>query len=314
MSMRSLSLIALLGVGVISAAASGQRSGFAVRGIVFDSIRGRPLQNASVTIAGRPEAITTNARGQFTFDNVPPGVYTLTAHHAILDSIGLSGLAARASVVGASTGEIRLALPSFATFWRVTCPGSPPRDSGIVFGTIYSADASAPVANAAIELFWTDLDVNKQRRVIARRSHLNTSSNVRGEYAMCGVPPDAALLLFANKNDSASDSITIATAPTRIQRRDLFIGSKSPADPSHRGTIVGKVTDPAGQPMANVRILIDSAVNVRTDANGHFVIRGVAPGTRQLEVFAIGSVSTYASADVLPKDTAVVSIQLRKVV
>jgi hypothetical protein len=225
----------------------------------------------------------------------------------------LSGLATRASV-GATTGEIRLALPSFATLWRVTCPGRPPRDSGIVFGTIYSADASGPVANAAVELFWTDLDVNRQRRVIARRSHLNTSSNARGEYAVCGVPPDMPFQLVANEGSSASDSITIAIAATRIQRRDLFIGSKDVADFSRRGTIAGNVTDPAGQPMANVRILIDSTANVTTDATGHFMINGVAPGTRQLEVFAIGAVSRYVSADVLPRDTAVVSIQLRKVV
>src|SRR5262245_1926126 len=252
MTMRSLSLCALLGVSTISAAASGQRVGFAVRGIVFDSIRGRPLQNASATIAGRPEATTTNARGQFTFDHVPAGVYTLTAHHDVLDSIGLSGLVARASI-GERTGEIRLALPSFATLWRVPCPGRRPRDSGIVFGTIHSADGSAPAANAAVELSWTDLDVDKQRRIIARRWHLSTSSNNRGEYAVCGVPPETPFQLFANKANSATDSITIAAAPTRIRRRDLFLGSKNLADLSRRGTIVGHVTDPNGQSMDNVR-------------------------------------------------------------
>ncbi|HEY1305034.1 MAG TPA: carboxypeptidase regulatory-like domain-containing protein [Vicinamibacterales bacterium] len=311
--MRLLSLFALLGVGSFSAAASGQRVGFAVRGVVFDSIRGRPLQNASVTIGGRPEPTTTNSRGQFKFDDVPAGLYTLTAHHAMLDSIGLSGLAVRASI-GKSTGEIRLALPSFATLWQVTCPGRPPRDSGIVFGTIQSADGGGPVANAAVELSWTDLGVDKRRRVIARRWHLRTSSNDRGEYAVCGVPPEMPFQLFANKANRTSDSITIATALSRIRRRDLFIGSKDVADSSRRGTIVGHVTDPSGESMENVQILIDSTAGVRTDAAGHFVISRVAPGTRQLRLFAIGLVPTYVSADVLPKDTVVVSIEVRKLV
>jgi hypothetical protein len=66
--------------------------------------------------------------------------------------------------------------------------------------------------------------------------------------------------------------------------------------------------------MENVQILIDSTAGVRTDAAGHFVISGVAPGTRQLRLFAIGLVPTYVSADVLPKDTVVVSIEVRKLV
>src|SRR5262249_18623623 len=89
---------------------------------------------------------------------------------------------------------------------------------------------------------------------------------------------------------------------------------KDLVDASRRGTIVGHVTDPAGQPMDNVRILIDSTSDGKTDAAGHFVISGVAPGTRVLRLFAIGAVPTYVSADVLPNDTVVVSIELRKVV
>jgi hypothetical protein len=182
-----------------------------------------------------------------------------------------------------------------------------------VFGTIHSADDGRPIANAAVELSWTDLGVDKQRRIIARRWQMNTSSNDHGEYAVCGTPPEAPFQLFANKGNSASDSITIASAPTRIRRRDLFIGSASLAN-SSRGTIVGHVTDPTGQSMENVQVLIDSSAGVRTDATGHFMISGVAPGTRQLRLFAIGLVPTYVSADVLPKDTVVVSIELRKLV
>src|SRR5262249_22946364 len=88
-----------------------------MRGTVFDSLRGRPLANAFVTVAGVNGASATDSKGRFRFDSVPPGVYTVTAQHPVLDSIGLSGLAARATVE-AGGSDVQLAVPSFETLWR----------------------------------------------------------------------------------------------------------------------------------------------------------------------------------------------------
>jgi protocatechuate 3,4-dioxygenase beta subunit len=48
-----------------------------VNGLAFDSLRGVPLPNAFVTIEGRSRATTSDAKGRFTFDTLPPGTYTL---------------------------------------------------------------------------------------------------------------------------------------------------------------------------------------------------------------------------------------------
>src|SRR5690348_13886915 len=81
---------AVAGVLALPAYAIAQRPVVPVRGVVFDSLRGQPLRNAFVIMAGG-HTINTDDLGRFRFDSVVPGAYTFTVHHAVLDSIGFSG-------------------------------------------------------------------------------------------------------------------------------------------------------------------------------------------------------------------------------
>ena len=93
----------------------------AVRGVAYDSIRRQPLRDAFVSIlvsgAGARNT-TTDSHGRFQFDSVPPGDYTFAVQHAVLDSLGLSGVSRKATVA-TEGGEVRLGVPSFGTLWRV---------------------------------------------------------------------------------------------------------------------------------------------------------------------------------------------------
>src|SRR5437868_1769533 len=73
-----------------------------VRGVVFDSVRGRPLRDAFVSINGGTQSTTTDERGRFRFDSVSGGVRTFTVQHASLDSLGFSGLTKRATIGSAN--------------------------------------------------------------------------------------------------------------------------------------------------------------------------------------------------------------------
>src|SRR3954463_2865805 len=111
---------ALVGAVALAPPAPAQRGAIPLRGMVFDSLRGQPMRDAFVSIAGGAQVITTDARGRFQFDSVAPGPHEIMAQHPILDSIGLSGLSAHAVVSGKGS-EITLAVPSFATLWRAAC-------------------------------------------------------------------------------------------------------------------------------------------------------------------------------------------------
>lgn len=284
-----------------------------VRGVVFDSLRGQPIRNAFVSMAGKTEVITTDSRGRFQFDSVEPGAHRVTAQHPLLDSIGFSGLSAHATITD-GRDEVRLAVPSFSTLWTVACGnGRVPKDSGIVYGTIRDADGGPAVANATVELSWSDLALDKRRHVVQRRWQVETRSNDVGGYAVCGVAADIGLRIHAGTDSTESGMVDLPPLATRVQRRDLLVGSRASPDSSRHGAITGVVTDHDGQPLADARIIMDQIPAVRSDADGRFTLPSVPSGTRQIEVFAIGAVPVLEIADVAPGKTSPVSVRLRRV-
>lgn len=294
--------------------AVAQRGMVPVRGVVFDSLRGQPIRNATVSIAGNSHVITTDSRGRFQFDSVSPGAYRFSAQHPVLDSIGLSGLLARSTITDGHD-EVLLAVPSFTTLWRVACgPGHVPEDSAIVYGTIRAASDGAAVPNARVELVWSDLVLDKKRHVVQRRWHIETRSNSVGGYALCGIAPGLGLRVQASGEAGESGGIDMAPVTTRVQRRDLLIDSAKDPDSVRVGAIAGLVSDASGQPVEGARIVMPGMPESRTDAEGKFVLAGVPVGTRQLEVLDVGTVPNVVVADVVPRSTTNVAVTLQRVV
>ena len=290
---------------------AAQRGMARVRGVVFDSLRGKPLGNASVSIAGGGGQFTINTdqSGRFEFDSVPPGTHIITARHALLDSIGLPGLSAKA-VVTEDGGDINLGVPSFASMWRVACGERlPPRDSSIVYGTIRDAESSQPVANASVEVSWSDF-VLRQQKIRERRWHVDTKSNSAGGYAICGVPADIATQLHTQAQSAESGVLDLPVGGTRVQRRDLLV---APNDTSARGRLRGTVIDHLGAIVTDAVIRVDTSAEGRTDSTGAFEVTRVPAGTREVKVLAIGAEPMTIVTDVLPRETTTLSVQLRPV-
>src|SRR4051812_48823639 len=92
------SLLALLALGTMPAAravaytqnqqrpAASTLSG--VLGIAVDSIHGGPLVGATVRISDLGRETTTDAKGYYRIDSVPPGQYRISLHHPLLDTLG----------------------------------------------------------------------------------------------------------------------------------------------------------------------------------------------------------------------------------
>ena len=286
-----------------------QRGLARIRGVVFDSLRGKPLGNASVSIAGGRYTRNTDPSGRFEFDSVPPGTFIITARHALLDSIGLPGLSAKA-VVTEDGGDITLGVPSFASMWRVACGDRrPPRDSGIVYGTIRDAESSRPIANASVEVSWSDF-VLQQQKIRERRWQIDTKSNSAGGYAICGVPIDIATRLHTRGESAESGVLDLPVGSTRVQRRDLLIAAN---DTSARGRIRGTVIDHLGATVGDAVIRVDSSSEGRTDSSGTFDLTRVPAGTREVKVLAIGAEPMTIVTDILPRETTTLAVQRRPV-
>jgi len=292
-------------VGVLQgASAGGQRPPIPLRGTIFDSLRGQPIRDAYVLLAGRAKGTLTDSRGHFQFDSVQPGPQRIVAQHPVFDSIGLSGLSARASVTD-GTNEVQLAVPSFATLWRAVCRGSAPQDSGIVYGTIRDARRGEPVADAAVEISWMDLSLVKGR-VSERRWTIRTRSGEHGEYAACGVAPDLGLEAYAAADGRETGRVPFLPLATRIQRHDLVVGGDT-----ETGIVTGIVADDAGQPVPDARVSVDSLPAVRARDDGTFLVSHVPTGTRPVKVEVVGAFPSIASVNVVPGATANVGVTVR---
>ncbi len=319
--MRRTVLATALLAGALGAAGTVHAQGAATRvtvtGLAFDSLHGVPLAGAFITIAERSRATTSDAKGKFTFDTLPPGTYTVAMQHAVFDNLGLSGSTTRA-VVTDGKALVTVAVPSFATLWRAVCGAIPvpPNDSGLVYGSIRDAKQQAAMPQASVEVSWLDL-VNlgtKEARNIAQRRWKNESqADAQGEYAVCGVPVKTPLQIRANYLRNATGLIDLPPSDERVRRRDLMIAGTSPADSALRGTVSGVTTDPDGRGIAGVRVIVDDTTEVRTDAEGRFTLRAVRAGTRQIDFAAIGMTPISQAVDVPARDTVHATATLRTV-
>ena len=307
-----LALVSLVPV----ARAQGQAGAppVSVHGVAYDSIRNRPLADAFVAVVGSGASTTTDARGRFHLDSIAPGPHTIELQHALLDSVGLSGVRARV-IVSDGRDDIRLATPSFATLWRAACgPTPPPRDSGLVYGTVRDARDHKPVVAAIMELAWIDFAVDQRTKGISQQQWRGQSrSDATGSFALCGTPTAMTVRVQARAEGRASGTIDLPPSDLRVRRQDLSIGAVTEPDSTRRGIIAGLITDPAGAPFIDARIVMNEVPEVRSGADGRFTIRNVPAGTREVQVLSVGMQPVVSTVDVIPGDTTRFMAQLKKV-
>lgn len=282
-----------------------------LRGIAFDSLNRAPLANAFITL-GDARSTSTDDRGRFAFDSVHLGIHSLALQHAMLDSIGLPGVSIRINVTD-GMGRVVIAIPTFTTLWRASCGDrAPPADSAFVYGHIRSAIDGRPLVDAAVGLTWIDVSVDPQREISQKLWRSDIRSDARGEYSVCGVPIDVGLRIGATTDSAASGIIDLEPSRLRVRRRDLLVGPADSIDVTQRGTIGGIVTDASGAPFDGARVVLDDVPEARTGPDGRFIVRNVAVGTRQLELFSIGVRPVVLAVDLRPGETADVRATLER--
>jgi hypothetical protein len=296
---------------VIAPEALAQHGVATARGVVYDSLRGAPFANAIVSIVGGART-TTDRLGQFRFDSVTTGVHTFVVQSDALDSLGFSGLSARAAVGG--DAEVAIALPSFPTLWRTACGNTAAEDGrGFLFGSVRRARDGQVVPNATVDLTWLEITIGAQNSVSQRRWRAVARSDSTGSYTICSVPTALGLRVKATSESAESGLIDLPPRELRIQRRDLLVGPTGDSASAVSGTIVGSLRTPTGEAFPDARILLDEMPEVRSDKDGRFILRNVPAGTRQIEILSLGMMPVVTVVNVIPDDTAAVILTLRKI-
>ncbi|HEY4304772.1 MAG TPA: carboxypeptidase-like regulatory domain-containing protein [Gemmatimonadaceae bacterium] len=311
--------VAIVGLIVVGSRGAAQRVQgvpplLPVRGVVFDSVRGRPLRDALVTIdAGR--STTTDMHGRFHFDSVPEGMRTISVQAASLDTLGFFGISRQARV-HETAGEIRVAVPSFATLWRNACGTSKaPSDSGIIYGVVRDVRTKAPVRGARLDLVWTELALrevaaDRPKQVVERRWKSDTRTIDDGTYVFCGVPKQQVVRLQASTDSAETGVIEVETTDVPVHREDLVVGMKT----GQRGLLVGYLLDDTGLPFIDARVTLDDSLEARSEFDGRFVFVNAATGSHQLVARYIGATPVRRTANVIAGDTTLVWMTMSKVV
>ncbi|MEO7084170.1 MAG: carboxypeptidase-like regulatory domain-containing protein [Gemmatimonadaceae bacterium] len=282
-----------------------------VVGTAYDSLRGAPIVDARVAMLGTGMSSTTDSAGRFRFDGVAPGGYAITMQHAAFDSVGLTGVSRRV-VVSAVSDTVRLFLPSFLSLWRAACGDTPVSDTAaLVYGNVRDA-AGRPAVDATVDATWVDAGFDKATGITQHRYRLEARSDSTGGYSLCGLPSQGGVQIHALKNTIETGVVDALPREPRIRRLDLLLGDAGAS--SLKGTVVGGIVAEGGAPVAGARVIVDESSETRSDKSGAFVVRGVAPGTRQIEVHALGMSPALTTVDVAGGDTARIAVELHRVV
>lgn len=247
-------------------------------GVVFDSIRGRPLAGARVSLAGTADSTRTDAEGRFTLPHLTEGVYALAFDHPRLDSLHFVPEAALVTVVPPQELRRDLAIPSVASILATPCHTAQGSAVGAAVGHVTDRAAGEPLPGVPLFATWevpgsTDT------------GHAAAVSDDGGGYRFCELPVGARVRIVARlEGDSA-----VAQAEPRQgvpQLNDLALAApaelvaRREAEQRERTHVVVRLIDAGtSRPIVGAKVSLGgSSRELTTGRNGELAL-DVAPGT-----------------------------------
>jgi hypothetical protein len=195
-----------------------------VAGTLSDSA-GRPLAQATVRLAGTPFITTTNERGEFRLDSLPPGSFVLIAQHPGYTSIGMAAADERLDLKEGTTTRSNLRAASTSQLMERLCPSTRPRpDRAVVRLVATDTSGTQPQANMAVWLRWAGDFVGRGEGLMAsNRGGLETRTSEDGLAVFCDVPANLPLTVSAVNalGRPAADSIIVRAKPGTITPAQL---------------------------------------------------------------------------------------------
>lgn len=295
-----------------------------VVGTAYDSLRRRPLAGAVVRVAGSDRADTTDAEGHYGLQGLSPGRHELVLGHPLLEGLGLELDAVGVRVPEEGLLRRRLALPGPRRVLAALCPDSTVADgSGAIFGLLQRPSGSTFRSGEVAVVWETGGGERRQRKIRVPPSE-------SGRFRVCGVPTGRSLRMQAAAGPVRSDVDTTTISPDRrllvctvplrpdsgtagIQGIAGLFGGDEEREGGGSAVLLGRVTGAdASRPLESARVRIPSAgARAVTDSAGLFLIDGVPPGRRTVEVEYLGYRSRRVSIFLPPGDTVRTSVGMQ---
>ena len=225
---------------------------------VFDDL-GKPIQGAKVEVSGKgfKQQKQTNAKGEVSIENVPPGRYA----YKVL----------AAAEYGEASGDLNPIVEDGQEELNVNVAPT----NGRVEGTVLD-DAGVPVVGAKVKL-----DGNRRSGNKEPWSATDTTDD-NGKYAIDGVPPGTFTVEVDPTDTRGGDSTEVTVRPNAASTGDLELNRND-------GALGGKVTDDAGTAVSGAQVVLKDAAGKQigsTDTNddGVYEFANLRPGEYLVEV------------------------------
>jgi hypothetical protein len=269
-----------------------------IDGVVTDSVHGTALSGALVLLARRTSDITisssttTDAKGQFAFDDLPPGAYVVALESPLLDSLELPLPPTTVVLLPGERRHIALAVPSGATLRTLACPDvdlSP--GIGAVAGRAYDALDGKALRGASLVIGWTETTVDRATfRATNVRQGAGVKTDSLGRFRICGVPTGTYLDVRASLDAYRELAIQVLVPDDAgVARQDLaFTPTERPARVEATASLSGIVYG-ATSPLSRVQLqLRGNAAVATTDSLGRYQFAAAPIGTQVLDVRRVG--------------------------
>ncbi len=283
-------------------------AGTTLTGLVRDSLARRPLRDAIVQLAdadgtGRfVRSASSDSLGRYRFDDVPPGRYLLGFLHPVLDSIGIEPIV-REVTIGTRPARADLSTPSPARLRQGICGDQPRaanvRDSGaVVIGFVRDGGSSLPAVGATVIAEWIEYAFTGGG-FVRRQPNRTATVAENGWYALCDVPSPGIISLVAQRGADSTDRLDLQVPEQGFLRRDLFV-APAQADARAVRRLTGTVLAEADlQPIPNAEVRLSTGQRLRAGPDGKFSVPDARPGTRMIEVRAVGYYPERRAVDVV---------------
>lgn len=264
-----------------------RRPPLTLSGTVLDSATGGAIAGARVRLAGTDAVAATDAGGRFSLPGLLLGDYTLEVRTASLDSV--NALHQMPVSFTDSSTSILVRVPNATQLMALLCGGRKLEWPGVVFGMVTSPGDSAPPRNVRVVAEWTQMMMPAGGQTIAdvgrHQQFVETRTDARGLFRLCGVPIDHAVALTAGDEKGHPVNVRIP-ATGRFARAELSIDRGPRAD---YAVFVGTVVDSTGKPLMTANVSLPALEQVAvTDERGGFRLGGIPAGRQRVVVRHLG--------------------------
>jgi Carboxypeptidase regulatory-like domain len=267
-------LAAALTIAIVPHFAAGQT----IRGTVVDSVSGKGVAGARVSVSGTTLQTIADSLGRFTILSAPSGEQLLAIHTPSLDSLN-AGYSAPVTVTTGTT-SVAVRVPSALRIAASACGDHGYGAGGVLLGKLRGDGDSTVSLSGTVSAEW------KTSGGAEAPKWVSATADARGRFALCGVPLDTALTLKAltDRASGQSSGLRVASA-ARFARAEIVLRQEVATS----GTFAGLVTDSTNRPIAGVEVALpDLGKGTASDEQGAFVLRDVPAGSQRVLVRHVG--------------------------